>query len=155
MGEYFKGRRRKTGVVTLVMALAFTGGWVRSISTVDFLILLPCQSTNWFLISGGQHWRIVRTGSLDLTVGKRIGDHVSYVKLSPNDFHWSGYRWYSETATELGIYQGMDDDSTVIQMIPYWSITIPPTLISLWLLLSNSRISNPKKIDEPVAVEGA
>jgi len=30
MGEFFKGWRRKTGVVTLVMACVFTGGWVRS-----------------------------------------------------------------------------------------------------------------------------
>ncbi len=35
MGEFFKGRKRKVGVVTLVMACLFMGGWVRSYSNCD------------------------------------------------------------------------------------------------------------------------
>ena len=35
-------------------------------------------------------------------------------------------------------------------VVPYWSLTIPLTFISLWLLLSKPRRSTPKKLDEPV-----
>jgi hypothetical protein len=36
MRSFFKGRRRKVGVVTLLLALVFTGGWVKG-STTDEL----------------------------------------------------------------------------------------------------------------------
>lgn len=36
MREFFKGWRRKAGVVTLVMAMALTGMWVRSLSRDDW-----------------------------------------------------------------------------------------------------------------------
>ena len=39
-------------------------------------------------------------------------------------------------------------------LIPDWSITIPLTLISFWLLTTKPRKSNQKKITEPISVEG-
>ena len=38
--------------------------------------------------------------------------------------------------------------------VPHWAITIPLTLISLWLLLIKPKKSTPKKITEPITVEG-
>ena len=35
MGDFFHGWRRKIGVVTLVMALVFVSGWVRSLCAED------------------------------------------------------------------------------------------------------------------------
>ena len=37
MGEFFKPWRRKLGIVTLVLACVFMGGWVRSYSAHDAL----------------------------------------------------------------------------------------------------------------------
>ena len=39
MGEFFKGWRRKIGVVTLAIALFATGGWIRSLYTGDIVLL--------------------------------------------------------------------------------------------------------------------
>lgn len=39
--------------------------------------------------------------------------------------------------------------------LPYWSITIPMTLISVFLLITKPRKSTPKKTDEPIPNEGA
>ena len=39
---------------------------------------------------------------------------------------------------------------STIAVIPYWSIVVPLTLISLWLLLTKPRKSNQLKIAEPV-----
>lgn len=36
MGEFFKGWRRKTGVLTLVMACLFAAVWVRSMYQRDY-----------------------------------------------------------------------------------------------------------------------
>jgi hypothetical protein len=35
MGEYFRGWRRKFGCVLLFLAVAFTGGWIRSLKLFD------------------------------------------------------------------------------------------------------------------------
>jgi len=43
MGEFFKGWRRKTGVVTLVMACVFMSAWVRSQTTIDIGVLCLIQ----------------------------------------------------------------------------------------------------------------
>ena len=39
MGSIFQGWRRKIGLMTLVLALAFMSGWVRSFNTGDFVTL--------------------------------------------------------------------------------------------------------------------
>ena len=44
---------------------------------------------------------------------------------------------------------------SILRRLPYWSITIPLTLISFWFLLSKHGKSTQLKISEPVANEGA
>ena len=39
MGEFFHGRRRMFGVVTLVMASLFMGTWLRSLSIIDLVTI--------------------------------------------------------------------------------------------------------------------
>ena len=45
-------------------------------------------------------------------------------------------------------------EDAALLVIPHWSITIPLTLISLWLLLSKPRRSTPKKLVDRVLVDG-
>ena len=45
MCEFFRGWRRKTGCVTLFLALAFTGGWVRSLRNCDTIDASVFQRT--------------------------------------------------------------------------------------------------------------
>ena len=51
-----------------------------------------------------------------------------------------------------GFYFGMDESTTPhpIRIIPYWSLVIPLTLLSAYLLLSKSRNSTPKKLVETI-----
>ena len=42
----------------------------------------------------------------------------------------------------------------ILWKLPYCSIAVPLTLISLWLLFSKPRTSIPKKITEPIPDEG-
>jgi hypothetical protein len=43
MREFFKGWRRKTGVVTLMLACVFMACWVRSQTTYDVLSVCDCS----------------------------------------------------------------------------------------------------------------
>jgi len=58
-------------------------------------------------------------------------------------------RWYWKC---IGFCFGTEDnppERAAFLTAPYWSLTIPLTLISLWLLLSKPRKSNQMKITEP------
>lgn len=46
MHEFFRDRRRKVGVILLLMALAFVGGWIRSTLTCDYI-----SANNWAIYS--------------------------------------------------------------------------------------------------------
>jgi len=53
-----------------------------------------------------------------------------------------------------GFHFGVGDRAACC-CIPYWAITVPLTLISIWLILSMPHRSNQKKTPEPVPVDGA
>ena len=65
MGEFFKGWRRKAGVVTLVMALAFLGVWARSFRKVDNLVL-AFGEISWKLGSKRGNLEIMRHRKFDI-----------------------------------------------------------------------------------------
>ena len=62
-------------------------------------------------------------------------------------------------------YAGLDEplfygfgrslNKKLIVVVPYWSIIIPLTALSAFLLLTKPRKSTPKKITEPNPAEGA
>ena len=53
MGDYFKPWRRKIGVVTLMLACVFMGGWMRSIFFLDFISV-----TGW-IVPGEKSLRVL------------------------------------------------------------------------------------------------
>ena len=44
MGSFFQGWRRKIGLMTLLLALVFMSGWVRSFITGDF-VTFPARNS--------------------------------------------------------------------------------------------------------------
>ena len=50
MREFFRGWRRKVGVVTLVVALTLMAMWLRSYLFNDE-VLFPCGQSTWFVSS--------------------------------------------------------------------------------------------------------
>ncbi len=61
---------------------------------------------------------------------------------------WIGFHFGAANATAGSIRR------VEFWIVPYWSIVIPLTLLSAYLLLSKPHKSTPKKITEPIANEG-
>jgi hypothetical protein len=106
VGEFFKGWRRKAGLVTLALAMVLTAGWMRSTLYYDqFFMQVPRGVLHYVCSENG---RIVVESPAD-----RFWDDESFALYSgPIDYQWE----------RVGI--------------PYWSLVLPLTLLSAWLILA-------------------
>lgn len=151
MREFFRGWKRKIGVVTLLMACLFLAGWLRSLNnqeTTAFSIhdKLRCQVLSQdgivtVRMIGSEFPVRDSCGSLDLVIILRpyldtgeIRQHVvpldrSYFNRNPLLLSFPGYGFVATNFKHetLGI-------QVSIWNIPYWSIVLPLTLASAWLL---------------------
>ncbi len=156
MGDFFQGWRRKIGVATLVMACVFTAGWVRShVLGEDVEFSIGQHTTHGFgwigqwLIWGSIYdenavysWPVFSFESNVASDSPLIGpDRV---------WHWRscGFGRCELKAESNGGCR------LVFRVIPFWSIVVPLTLLSAWLLLSKPPVSKPKSTADAVAVEG-
>ena len=181
MVEFFQGWRRKFGVVTLVMALVLMGGWMRSESRIDHLWISVNNVVCWFFSGGNSlrlmtqvrpqpfippeesepmfHWATITNNQLR---GAKFHNQRPVIDLSAEIVN----RWPFE---RTGCWGGMgfeferfirtDDVKEEAHFasvsVPYWSITIPLTLKSLWLLLFKPRKSASNKAIDSIPTEGA
>lgn len=158
MGEFFKPWRRRCGVVTLVMAYVFATGWVRSLSFFEGITCPTGTRMAFGLISNNQHVLFIAglfggrdsyivAGFPELDWDSRQVEELSEI-YAESDMSWRfGWRYF-------GVHYSQRQGATFC-IFPYWSVTIPLTLISLWLLITKSRKSTQSKISEPVSNEGA
>jgi hypothetical protein len=161
MGEFFRGWRRRVGVVTLLMACVFLAGWVRSGMMNDFLATDRSNAT-YRLGSYGGILNFIREKSpatfgrfLELSSFEAKGDkHELWAKWISWDGHEVHWQWdcgqfHIGAGTIIGTGT-MKTTRVESRILPYWSIVVPLTLISLWLLLSRSRPSTTKNSVEPI-----
>ncbi|WP_010586531.1 hypothetical protein [Schlesneria paludicola] len=150
MNGYFKLQRRKLGVVTLLMACVLLAAWTRSRTHADWILLFG----NTVVVSGHQSVFVLnrpqaaivtiestrRAPEADYGPGasmtRRIETALAFQYSLSDRFGW-GYATPNGIITNFGINTG--HPKLVREMIPYWSIVIPLTLISIWLLLSKPR----------------
>ena len=166
MGEFFKGWRRQIGCVTLVLACVFAAWWVRSLNNSD-RFLWRSSNFSYEEIKSVDHtlyWMTHRLSKdYDLPIDPMMRfetDHIPTSGRRRGDFHETNdqMNWYIGRC-RFGI--GLERDSrseypqTLRRVAPYWSTTVPLTLISAYLLLKKPRKSNQPKLVEPISVEGA
>jgi len=159
MGEFFKGWKRKTGCVTLLMACVFMGGWVKSFDA-DYLVGFMQHSLN--SINGGLIFeRPAKQSSIQSNEFLFLSRNLKKYKFlaapfegpTPDD-KWRR-QWAGFVVAEYEVAVTLANGTVLLETnrfyrVPYWSITIPLTLISLWLLVSKPRKLNQKKISEPI-----
>jgi len=154
MGEFFRGWRRRIGVMTLVVTCIITGCWVRSRNRVDLIFLHGIWSNHVF-VSGCDKFGLIEGGVFKVT--QNMTRNGVETVLSP-DSRFVGsispVRHHGWQASSLRICSSSTNDNVHTALTPYWSIVFPLTLISAYLLLSKPRISTPMKITDPIPTEG-
>jgi hypothetical protein len=141
MKEFFYGWRRKTGVVTLAMACGLTSAWLRSVAYQDTFTISSPGDSQTLLVSSTQQ----------LIIAMVSGASASSTPFWMSRNIESGDGWLLTAADNLRIYIGFHGQSfrfgtTVTAWaskavslttlhFPYWSLVIPLTLISAYLIL--------------------
>ena len=169
MLEFFKGWRRKIGVVTMVLACVFAVGWVRSLAFEDELILHTTESINRRRLTFQRYHAISGSGMFGL-ITEHIGigsvtEHSSEInairsRLELEMFNWTAtpgastmYPWLwgdlSRKTSVYGNYQTnwQSGHWETCDVISYQFVVLPLTLLSAWLLLSKPR--KPKADSKP------
>ena len=171
MREFFRGWRRTLGVFTLVLSCMAMAGWLRSQSVLDRFFFSQQHSMHaMFSMDGVVSWRRLTPFSDNLSAGwserpkwisselteNSINNYKIYWDDGVVHWHWhwqcSGFDFGAASFESLSQVPGNANWMRRVEIwqAPYWSITIPLTLMSLWLLLSKPRPKNPKHITEPV-----
>ena len=125
MSDFFKGWRRKLGLVTLVMACVMSIGWVRSFYVEDTILVHWGTESIFTILS--EH------GSASWCSSERV---VRSAKGTPY-ITWTS-RKAEEDISLLGLGLGFGTSSGKYEM-HYLSVVIPVTLLSAYLLLSKLR----------------
>jgi hypothetical protein len=171
MDTFFQGWKRRFGVVTLSLACLLTVGWVRSDVSEDWIDANSHQFRTRLLVNSSNgrinvlRWTPHASGSL-FSWGVRAASmdrnpltnrgikkpfdlwHEFHVK---NRFDWAGFHFGSGKHTSWHGERGIE-----IWFIPYWSIVIPLTLLSVFLLLSKPRLVSTESVSgDSIPLENA
>jgi hypothetical protein len=134
MHAFFHGWRRKVGAITLVMALAMMGVWIRSLTIRD-VIQLPVLGRLSYVISAGSKIHLHRTQVH--ADGKRV--EWTCNEFDPGPEGLTAFRdSVSGYAVPVWDWTGFVLSSEVWR-IPYYSIVISLALLSSYLILWKPR----------------
>ncbi len=154
MGEFFNPWRRKLGLLTLLVACVLMSGWVRSLRTVNNTVIRFGGHSLIQLISRDQTLAVRRIKSKlrvkELSVdrvlligfqaprGNSTGNLAINVDPPTRAAEGSPFHWIIKSyGFEIG---DCSDQQFPLQIfvarVPYWSIVIPLTLLSAYLLIS-------------------
>lgn len=151
MWSYFKPLRRKVGVVTLVLACVLVAGWMRSLRRLD-RIELPSDDRHFRLL-------LLYDGKIELEsyfnapaqllpeTFKKTLSRITQYTWAPGEFQPSSLR---QSRHVRNLFRTSDNQvnrklnnafrfECTIKYIPYWSVVLPFTLLSAWLLLSKPK----------------
>ena len=175
MNEFFKflvrfsqGRKRKVGLVTLLMACLFMVGWVRSFFycegvSLPFLTRTASHSVwsnqdglSWvkeLSLDNPDHWKdnqTFRWGSLPQTE-ESVLDAFGTTRNN-----WFGFEVFDITYRHVNFRSNPNGDRVrmIVWIVPYWSIVLPLTLLSAYLLRSTPSPLTWENITQPIQVEG-
>jgi hypothetical protein len=164
MGEFFRGWRRKAGCITLVLACLVMYPWVRSLRYFD-AYHIPVGSTTSVCIMS-----VAGSATVNCDVHEEGDNEASEQHYKLSDFNAQIYDWFdgfSQFGNFMKVFRlkwrwsgfGMGtclDGPHLHSLvaIPYWSIILPLTGISAWLLLTKPRKPTQKAV-EPSATVGA
>jgi len=125
MHEFFRPLRRRLGVVTLALACGFMTLWVRSLSALDRITIVRQGIIGEYLVSQDSGCGWMKEVDFNLLSAGVLTD-APYRE-------WCGFKYGMKLIPQGPVCK------VNFRMIPYWSLVIPLTLLSAWLLLSKPR----------------
>ena len=154
MSEFFKGWKRKIGLLTLLMACVFMGGWVRSLTYTEIVDFAKgeCTTDIFYSFDGVLVWRKVFQECPDVSTSFQEWESVPSTRFVYHFFMDDRINWiWLWAGAGFGMQVEAPNDCSYFCSIPYWSIVIPLTLLSGWLLISKPRQSQSKTFVEPIS----
>lgn len=162
MPEFLRGGKRGAGIATLMIAIAFLVGWLRSLQTDDYMYCCPTRA-NYILVSSQGLFTLMsysyashsvalsRSDALFKPTVKNLG--LGWVTTSifngPTIVLWqtATKAWHSEYGGfSIGTASFSKNEKVICVSFPYWSIVLPLTGISAALLLTRSKPSGVPKL---------
>lgn len=130
MREFFQPLRRKLGVLLLVVACVAMALWVRTLSHADAIRF--SKGGPRFVVVSGAH-------SLCFAMGPSTPKELEFNSYPTSQFQreYDNYQFHWRLCG-CGI-ASLGRPVTRVLVISYWSIFIPSTLLSAWLLLTKPR----------------
>jgi hypothetical protein len=166
MSNFFKGWRRKFGLLTLMLALAFMGAWVRSMRVEDILKIPSPEGfrfsftseherISWHKMTGPESERSAKRVTQWKWLSGPIDPHsgIDPTNTSDDKFYHFEHDWKWDLcgfyfAEGHGKLTGPCPSSRLrLYVIPFGSITMPLTLLSAYLLLSKTSSTSKSKKD--------
>jgi hypothetical protein len=127
MLTFFCGWKRKVGVVTLVMVCVLALGWLRSFDISDQLNSSLMPNEVFQSACGGVRW---------YSDARSIFPNPSLASTwSVSTSEWRPLSEAGEPVC-IGFHFDQYEDGSISIGIPYWSLVIPMTAVSAYLLLS-------------------
>lgn len=147
MQEFFRGWKRKTGIVTLLITCMLTAGWVRSTRMYERFGYRTGESCfHWIYSVRGEIWWIrsqEHDGHLDFK-WYASGPDTTFLLCLPSDRTW----YWRIGKLEYGEYAETFLKHRYV-MMPYWLLVIPLTLVSAWLFFSKLRPTKATQSESP------
>ena len=145
MREFFRGRKRKVGAATLVIACTAICLWLRSIAYSDALSVQGVGQKQEFIFTRGEvHW-IIREGLWNVEFDWRTWPSTSAFANKNLVAYLIGSKQYAKRP----------EDHTHVWNISLLPLAVSLTLLSAYLLLSKAPEIESKKLTERILSEGA
>lgn len=168
MGEFFHGWRRKAGCVTLMMACVLMCGWIRSFVGREYALFLCDNDTTNRLVSfnGKIDWeRFHQEGPKRLS-RSQFSDAETILendKKRDCELKWTflGFGRGEYRSELLDLFKSSNPHlpfeslTQSVWIIPYWSVVLPLTLLSAYLILWKPRKAGAGQICQPSASDTA
>jgi len=151
MPRFFHGWRRKTGLVTLVVALAVTAMQFRSRDAFDGLYL-DGKQTQYSFVSADSQFRFMRRTSrlrqpifIHWIIGAKLDD-TCRDPFARGNVEWRR-DWLHANCGVFSVQETQFPMRVQLLAVPHWFLILPLTLLSAYLLLSRPRQSSPTKTE--------
>lgn len=155
MGVFFKPWRRKIGCVTLVIASIFAISWARSFLVKDeFSIRIKPGVTMHFISNRSRFaWKTVTIDD-PASIKFQIAFYFATPAKDALFYRHGDERWIWRS-NHFGFEFGRFDFEGApwveeLWILPCWSVVVPLTLLSAWLLIFKPRYPKPTVSQEPV-----